>query len=308
MLQPNYESLIAQANDSRRGPEAETAQLWLAKSYYLAGLVHSKERLPQTQGNHLRHASPEEEIAYLSALAEYERFLERFPNSEHREEAAYHVAAVHYHLTYRGHHRHQVEKAIQAYQDFIDDYPESEKVPRAYLNLLGMSLEIARMDGEGFDRVIDNYETLMANYPDANDYVALRAKLIAAEAYYEGKKDYDQVFALCNELLDEPGTLQMPGVFGNAIKLRGLTNVVVDNLAESVLDFTLLIDFYQNSEFHFNYKVRQSLACAYFYRGFSSMVMGRTQKAIGDFQKVIDDFEDTQYFVDAEKLLDRLSQ
>lgn len=293
-LKSEYENLAIQAREGS-GANAERAQFWLAKAYYLEGLLSSMQRLPKTQGMTERYAWPQEELAYESSLAEFRKFQERFPGSEKSEIVAYHIAGLHYHLTYRGHHRHQVDKAIQVYSSFIDAYPKSNKVPRAYLNLLGLSLEIARMDDSGYENVITKYEALVSNYPDANLYVSQRSKLIAAEAYYEGPKDYVTAKKLTDELIVENGSSENYELLGSLYRLRAYCNLKLELYEESIPDWSFVIDLLSHERFHFGYRIKEKMAAAHFFRAKSYLRMSDRESAEKDFLTILHEYPDSSY-------------
>ncbi len=301
-LTPQIQAMVQLAERSPDPVEAEEAQLWLAKTYYLEGLMRSKQRLPETSGNYKRQAAPEEELAYDSAIEAYKTFLERFPNSEHAEEAAYHIAATQYHLTYRGHHRYQVEKAKQAYESFIEHYPNSELAIRAKLNLLGISLELARMDLEGFVEVAELGKSLLSEYPNANSYIRSRASLIVAESYFEGEhKDYEKTIEACDDILDEFIDSDHRSVIGSAYQLKAYSLFVLGKYDEAISNYTMFIDFFRDPQYQFGYQVEENIASAYFWRGRALIHLGKIEKALSEFELIIEKYPLNTYADQAKK-------
>lgn len=295
-LTPQIHAMVQLAERSPDPAEAEEAQLWLAKTYYLEGLMRSKQRLPETSGNYKRQAAPEEELAYDSAIEAYKTFLERFPNSEHAEEAAYHIAATQYHLTYRGHHRYQVEKAKQAYEAFIESYPNSELATRAKLNLLGISLELARMDGDeaSFKQVIDFGELFLSENEDASEYIHGRAQIIVGETYYE-IQEYETALQIADGILDQFSTDVSSSIVGTAHRLKAYSHYFLRNYAEAATELSFIIDYYNDPKFHFGYQVEENIAAAYYFRGMSLKQLGRFGLAQEDFEAGASQFEETPY-------------
>ena len=217
-------------------------------------------------------------------------------NSEKTEEIAYLKAATSYHLTYRGHHRHQVELAKQAYQDFIALYPNSDRVPRAKMNLLGIALELARMDEKGFDEVIKIGESLLADYPDANDYIRSRASLIVAESYYEGEnKDYVKTIEACDNILEEFISSEHRSAIGTAFRLKAYSLYFLNRYEEAAANFTMVIEFWQNPDYHFDYQVEENLAAAYYWRGNALKNQGLQSAAKADFQTVVERYPENAF-------------
>lgn len=294
ILEPCAPAMAALTYSENRS-DIELGMLGLAKTFYLKGLALSQKRLPATSHLHERFAWKDEELAYESALVEYRAFLDQFPDSAQAEEAAYHIAATCYHLTYAGHHRNKIIQAQQAYQDFISLFPSSDRVPRAKLNLLGISLELARIDGNGFDQVVERGEALLNDYPGAGNYIRGRAGIIVAEAYYEGPKDYKKAIELCNILLDEFRNDESSSIIGSAHRLRAYSNYFLENYENAVVDFSFVIDFYRNPSFHFGYQVDENIAAAYFWRGKSYLNVNMRDLAIADFKMVLERFPENMF-------------
>lgn len=285
MLKPIEDDLIAVAERSPDRAEAETAQLWLARAYYWQGVEASEQRLPKTSFNHERVAWATEENFYDSAMREFDRFLERYPDSLHAEEVEYFKAATAYHLTYRGHHRHQVEKARDAYQGFVDKYPQSDRAPRAKLNLLGIALELARMDQDdaSFQYVINVGEDLLETHPDAGDYLRGRASIIVAEAYNDGFQNYPEVIARCRVIIDEFSGESGRSIIGTAHRLKGYAHMFLEQLEEAAAELSFVIDFYEDFDYHFGYQVEENIAAAYYWRGQCLKKLGFTDESMSDF-------------------------
>jgi len=90
-----------------------------------------------------------EEKNYLISGYHFERFTKNFPRSTKREEAMY-LAAMSYYLSTPKSSLDQTDtqKAIDAFQRFIDNYPESNKVKEAnkYIRLLEQRIEKKEFD------------------------------------------------------------------------------------------------------------------------------------------------------------------
>ncbi|MBI1388298.1 MAG: tetratricopeptide repeat protein [bacterium] len=274
---------------------AENALYWLSRTYYLNGLMLSKQRLPQTSGNYERQAWPEEELSYDTALAEFEKFLKDYPDSELAEDAAYHVAAINYHLTYRGHHRHQLEKAQQAYETFIQNYPKSDLAVRAGMNLLGLALEIARIDGKGFDQVVESGNQFISDHTDMGEYEEGRAKLIVAEALFDGPKDYEKCRKISKELMERFSNSNEIGIIGTIYRLYAYSNYYLMNYQEAIYGFSFVIDAFSSPEYNFNYRINEKLAAAHYWRGMSFQFEMMYEQAAKDFKFVINHFPDSVY-------------
>jgi outer membrane protein assembly factor BamD (BamD/ComL family) len=295
-LEPKFNQFVEVAENSPNKSDAEFAQYWIAKTCYLKGLDLSVQRLPKVHNDNERHAWAQEELCYDSAIEAIDTFLERYPYSEKTEEMLYLKAATSYHLTYRGHHFYQVNLAKQAYQVFIDTYPNSDRVPRAKMNLLGIALEIARMDVFNFDEVIRIGEELLTSHPDANDYIRSRAKIIVAEAYFDDRKDFEIVKKLCDEIIEEfSKDTNGAQVLATAFRLKAKAHSNLKEYDEAAASYSIFLDFYTGEKFHFGYEWEEQVAAAYYWRARALLNLKRYTLAITDFQKAVDEFPQTQH-------------
>ena len=94
---------------------------------------------------------------YLLAAYYFDRFTKNYPRSSKREEAAYLKAMSYYLSTPRPSlDQSDTKKAIDAFQQFIDNYPDSERIKDAneYMKELQLKLE-----KKGFDIAYQYYHT-----------------------------------------------------------------------------------------------------------------------------------------------------
>ena len=81
---------------------------------------------------------------YLVAIDEYQQLLRRWPASDLYEETRFKIAECYFNQS-PGYQRDQqyIDKAIAAYQDFIDEYPFSEHRPEAEMRIKELHLGLA---------------------------------------------------------------------------------------------------------------------------------------------------------------------
>lgn len=92
---------------------------------------------------------------YAGAIAQFEGFLENYPQSNLAPGAAYWIGNAHYALR-------DYQLAINAQRRLIAKYPDSNKVPDAFLNMATSQLEMG--DSKTSKQTL---ETLLAKYPDS---------------------------------------------------------------------------------------------------------------------------------------------
>ena len=69
---------------------------------------------------------------YVTAVFEYERLLNEYPTSPFTDEARYQIGMCYYEESRDVHHdQEDTRKAIREFRRFIEDYPNSERVPDA---------------------------------------------------------------------------------------------------------------------------------------------------------------------------------
>lgn len=92
---------------------------------------------------------------YAGAIAQFEGFLENYPQSNLAPGAAYWIGNAHYALR-------DYQLAINAQRKLIAKYPDSSKVPDAFLNMATSQLEMG--DSKASKQTL---ESLLAKYPDS---------------------------------------------------------------------------------------------------------------------------------------------
>lgn len=92
---------------------------------------------------------------YAGAIAQFEGFLENYPQSNLAPGAAYWIGNAHYALR-------DYQLAINAQRRLIAKYPDSNKVPDAFLNIATSQLEMG--DSKASKQTL---ESLLVKYPDS---------------------------------------------------------------------------------------------------------------------------------------------
>ncbi|MDV6346119.1 tol-pal system protein YbgF [Nitrosomonas sp. Is35] len=93
---------------------------------------------------------------YANAIAQFESFLENYPQSNLAPGAAYWIGNARYALR-------DYQLAIDAQRKLISNYPASNKVPDAFLNIASSQLEMG--DSKASKQTLEN---LLAKYPQSD--------------------------------------------------------------------------------------------------------------------------------------------
>jgi len=93
--------------------------------------------------------------------------VNRYPDSPHAEQDAYQIASLTAALRKAGVQKDNEIRAIQAYQSFVENYPKSELVGRARMNIGAILFERAKSGRETYE----NAYAVMAELVSATDVV-----------------------------------------------------------------------------------------------------------------------------------------
>ena len=77
---------------------------------------------------------------------------------------------------------------------------------------------------------------------------------------------------------------------------------------KAIQDFTQMIEFWQDDEYHFGYQVEENMAAAYYWRGNAHKLLKNYEAAKADYRTVTDKYPDNQFAVWAQNELDRLER
>lgn len=128
---------------------------------------------------------------YILASAEYQKLTRIFPNSEYVDDARYKIAMSNYQLSPKySLDQTNTQKAIEEFQRFLEDYPNSDLVPEANKYMTKCREKLARKDYENaesyrkrrlYTAAIKYYDHVLDNYYDTK--YAEKALFGKAEAY-----------------------------------------------------------------------------------------------------------------------------
>ncbi|MGQ9610350.1 MAG: tetratricopeptide repeat protein [bacterium] len=108
-----------------------------------------------------------EDGKYQEAIAEYQRILQEFPNSEFLSMALYYIGSSYYDIEPRT--PENLSKAIEAFQQVVDKFPQSETAPWSHLGLL------MAYDASGdYNMVIKTADEIEMKYSDSTSPDAKR--------------------------------------------------------------------------------------------------------------------------------------
>ncbi len=156
--------------------------------------------------------------SYLLASYYFKNFAQTFGASQYREEADFMVAYSNYELSpvFRLDQSY-TEKAIEAFQEFINQYPRSERVGQANLliNEMRAKLEVKAFESaklyfdlQEYRSAIQSFENLLTDFPETNRAEEIRflivrsAYLLASNSFVERQQErYEEVLERAREFL-----------------------------------------------------------------------------------------------------------
>lgn len=273
------------------------ARINLGKLYYEQGLEINLKRIERFKGKLEPHddMDAEEETAYDSALEQFSTIVEQFPDTPFAEEACYYKAATMYHLTNRGHPVYQKQKAVEAYQEYVDRFPRRNLAARAVLNIQGLMLELARLDKKDYSEVIQYGNLIRFRYGHASDYVRSRSMMMMAETYYEHMKDYDRAISICEEIISEFSIGEQQSVLGTAHRVNAYCYFNLGEYENAIATWNRYIGNYLDGKFNFDYQVEAKQADAYYWRGLCKERLGQLNEALRDYRIAATNFPNTQH-------------
>ena len=122
---------------------------------------------------------------YITAAAEYEKLLRVYPRSNFTDNAQYKMGFAYYKLSPRASlDQEYTTKAIDAFEQFLDEYPESELVDDATQKLLDANTKLAKKEfdtGEHYRRA-GYWRAAINSYDDVVKY--FKFTRFAEDAYY----------------------------------------------------------------------------------------------------------------------------
>jgi outer membrane protein assembly factor BamD len=163
---------------------------------------------------------------YLLAIQEYQQLLRRWPKSDLYEETRFKIAECYYNQS-PGYQRdtQYIQKAIRSYQDFIDEYPFSDKRPDAEKRIQELRLGLAKKVYEAgelymilreWKAALITFQEVLDSYYDTN--IVNDTYLQMAECHAKLEQREDMIKFLGNvdpETLSTANTLK----YNNLMKL-----------------------------------------------------------------------------------------
>jgi outer membrane protein assembly factor BamD len=157
---------------------------------------------------------------YLSASYYFKQFNNTFPNSEYAEESTYMIANALYKLSPDLMlDQENTIKAIEAYQVFINTYPNSKRVEDCNKAIDGMREKLYRKDFDSavlyfkiadYRAAVHALRNLLKNYPDAADAESARFMIVKAHYYMaqnsietKQMERYQETVNAYNELMEQ---------------------------------------------------------------------------------------------------------
>jgi outer membrane protein assembly factor BamD len=160
---------------------------------------------------------------YLTSAYAFKQFMNTFPNSKHGEDAALMAANALYKMSPQSLlDQDATTKAIDAYQSFINTYPNSLKVEEGNQRIDEMRDKLYRKDFESaelyfkigdYQAAVHSIKSLLKKYPNARDaenarYMIVKANYLLALNSVEAKQAdrYRETIAVYQILVDQhPG-------------------------------------------------------------------------------------------------------
>jgi len=139
---------------------------------------------------------------YTLAAHYFESFSTTFGYSDYREEADYMAAYSNYQLspTFRL-DQSQTLKAIEGFQNFINRYPLSPRVPecnrlidelRAKLEMKAYSSAVLYYDIGEYEAAIRSFENMLQDFPETERVELVRFQILKAAYLFAGKSIYEK--------------------------------------------------------------------------------------------------------------------
>jgi len=212
-----FEQLLAERGESPLAPDIllRLAQLYFeqANDEYLERMAEYEkleEQLMEEGGDVELPPMPRRD--YSKSIEIYRKILERYPNYEHADGAAYLLA---YCLAEQG----DEDSAKTIYEQLIEKYPDSPYVPEAHVRL-GEHY----FNRNQYDRAIEQYE-LVLNYPVSSFYDKALYKL--GWSYYLLNR-YDEAISYFTKVIDfyEEGRGRR-AVRGEDLKAESMTYIAI---------------------------------------------------------------------------------
>ena len=213
-----YQSLLQKYPQTKNFEEAVADQIDIANAYLkgkkvkflgipLASSMEKSEEMyaailkvapyskhaPVTQFN--LGLAKEKQGKAQEAIAAYQKILDKYPNSSACDDALYQIGYVYQRLgmTGRSQDLSALKESQNNYQDFLLQYPNSEKVPQAGLNMKSMitkesadTLRVARFYdfNKEFKASSIYYNDVIRRFPQSEEATAAKTRLDELKALY----------------------------------------------------------------------------------------------------------------------------
>lgn len=157
---------------------------------------------------------------YILAAYYFKNFTTTFPTSAKREEADFMVAYSNYQLspTYRLDQTNS-QKSIEAFQLFVNTYPESERVKEAndLIDRMRLKMEVKAFetaelyfDLKRYQAALVSYENVLKDYPETTNAEKVRFRVVEASyemavnsVYQKREKRLQEAVAVAEEFLQK---------------------------------------------------------------------------------------------------------
>lgn len=113
---------------------------------------------------------------YVLAISEYERLLKSYPNSQYVDDAEFKIGMSYFKLSpSSGLDQENARKAIEHFQRFLEDYPDSPLKKQVEANLQACRTKLAKKDYDNgvlyrkmgyFESALIYFESVLASYYD----------------------------------------------------------------------------------------------------------------------------------------------
>jgi len=157
---------------------------------------------------------------YITASHYFKNFASTYYNSDKKEEAEYMAAYSHYNLSpnYRLDQSYSV-KAIEAFQEFINKYPNSPRVKSCNELIDKMRLKLETKSFEQgllyynigqYQAAVRSFENLLKDFPGSKSeeeakFLMIKASFVLAEnSIYDKKAErFEETIVLCRKYMDK---------------------------------------------------------------------------------------------------------
>jgi len=191
-------------------------------------------------------ASVTEEAAINAALEQFQSLSETYPDSPFAEEDAYRVASMKAALRKGGVERDGALRGIQAYEAFLQSFPEGQKAGQAKMSIAAIKFEQAKSGRIPYQEAYTAMEDIMAVSDTLSLFIKGRVLLMMAEIQHYQFKNHGTSLQLLEQISLAPG--QNVVTASSAMYLKAEAYRGLGDYTSAVATFVDLLENYENTD------------------------------------------------------------